>query len=1833
MAVAEAELSVIRENNSLSPSHLEPVASDIVLNKFISEQEQNENIPNPQHLNIDAPPYNPFPNVPLTHLLPQPGLLEHHETDFHRQPLSHMENRWNNNPGPEEYPFMPPSGTAPHGRASVKDDNHSSPGVVQETMSEFARLWLKKDLITNIEPFDDQPEHYAAWKTAFKRVVSEIGVTPHEEIELLVKWLGPISSADARSIRSSHAFNAVKGCQAVWQRLEERFGAPEMVEASVKRKIDNFKMIGNRDTNALFDLSNILGEIETLKGNPVFRNLLAYYDTSSGISPIVSKLPYALQEKWTSRAFQFKRRFGVSYPPFPVFVAFIQEMSSMRNDPSFVYHPTGNKAQMSTSSSPQKQRNIAAKKTTASPIQPNLAATQDLDIDSKCPLHNTNHSLNKCEKFRKMNLDKRREFLRTNKICFKCCASTGHQSSGCSSWEPCEVCNSTYHPSAMHLYKKQLSQPNSSSTESTSDHGGEAPEVANHGGEVPEVGNMCTQLCGPTSGGRSCSKMALVKVFVNDRPQDSVTVYAILDDQSNHSLARTDLLDQLGISTAPEPYRLSSCAGVTEEAGRTARGISVQSLDGRTLHKLPPVIECNNIPQNIHEIPTPEVARAHKHLHGIADQIYPLNPEAKIQLLIGRDLPEAHLVHDQIPGSPFAQRLSLGWMIVGDVCLDGRHIPADVHACKTLIHSGGRGTIFQPCENALDVQMLTDIDQRDSGKTSFRGDDVFHTTKNDSKVGLSVDDREFLSLMDREFKKDSNGNWTAPLPFNSPQTHLPCNRLQVLKRAQNLDASLRRNPVKLQHMVEFMDKVFSSGAAERAQPLSGDKESWYLPIFGVYHPKKPGKIRGVFDSSIVYKEHSLNEALLSGPNLTNSLVGVLLRFRKDKYAVAGDIQQMFYRFFVNQCHRDYLRFFWYENNDPDRPMIEYRMKVHVFGNRPSPAVATYGLRRAVENSDEDIVNFVKRDFYVDDALTSRPTSAEAITLMKRTQDVLKTEGNIRLHKIVSNDPHVMEAFPPDDRGSEIKDLSCTDQSSLVSHSLGMAWNLASDSFIFTVPEVETSFTHRGVLSRINSIFDPMGFLSPVTVCGKLLLRQMCPSGSHWDDPISEEYYDSWLQWNDCLKNLSDLHIPRPFIPVSLSTAENPEVLIFSDASEKAIAAAAYLKLRDKNLGFIMGKSKVAPLAGHSIPRLELCGAVLATEIGEFISEHLDIPPSSIKYLTDSKVVLGYIRNRTRRFYMYVSNRVARIHSVSSPEQWSYVPTHQNPADRATRGSLPDVRVSLDIWLQGPVHLLSPTEPVLSGEKEPYILVAPDEDPEVKPEVTTLLSNTESTPRPVIERYTKFSSWDKLVGAVSTLRHVSNSFKKSSDCSGWHQCKETGAVIYRKETEHMILKQSQEQAFPRERVALSNTASLPKDSRILSLSPYMDEGLLRVKGRLNKLKDVVGLASLNPIIVPGGHIATLLICHFHEKVSHQGRGMTEAAIRSAGLWILGAKRLIANIIYHCVTCRKMRRKLEEQKMADLPIDRLSPGPPFTSVGVDVFGPWPVVTRKTRGGSAQNKRWATLFTCLTTRAVHLEVLEDMSSSCFINALRRFVALRGPVQIIRSDRGSNFVGAVDDIGVHAVNVEDTECRTYLKNSGAVWLFNAPHASHMGGVWERAIGTARRILDSMLLKEGAKELTHEVLVTLMMEVSAIMNSRPIAVVDSDSSDPLVLTPNILLTHKQGDTATLSENLGMKDMYKAQWKHVQVLSDIFWKKWRNGYLSTLQTYQKWAEPSKNIKPGDVVLLRDKGCHRNQWPIAIVERAIESDDGLVRKAIVRVAKDGKTVTYTRPVSEMVLLLE
>ncbi|XP_034385145.1 uncharacterized protein LOC117728451 [Cyclopterus lumpus] len=474
--------------------------------------------------------------------------------------------------------------------------------------------------------------------------------------------------------------------------------------------------------------------------------------------------------------------------------------------------------------------------------------------------------------------------------------------------------------------------------------------------------------------------------------------------------------------------------------------------------------------------------------------------------------------------------------------------------------------------------------------------------------------------------------------------------------------------------------------------------------------------------------------------------------------------------------------------------------------------------------------------------------------------------------------------------------------------------------------------------------------------------------------------------------------------------------------------------------------------------------------------------------------------------------------------------------------------------------------------------------------------------------------------------MARSFKHSnqtSKCKGWHTCNLSRTPEEMDQARNVILKAAQRRGFAKDLTALRVNKTVSKNSALLKLSPTLEDNLICVGGRLKHSN--LATAVKNPIILPkDNHISLLLTRHHHERVKHQGRHLTEGAIRAAGLWILGGKRLINSVLHKCIICRRLRGKLEEQRMADLPPERLKICPPFTYVGLDVFGPWSVTTRRTRGGHAESKRWAIMFSCMSSRAVHVEIIESLDTSSCINALRRFFALRGPVKQLQSDCGTNFIGACKELRM------DKMVQKYVSEQECSWVFNPPHASHMGGSWERMIGIARRILDSMFLQQNIR-LTHEVLCTLMAEVTAIINARPLVPVSTDPDAPFILSPSMLLTQKTGVPPPLGDFSDM-DLYTKQWRQVQALANQFWTRWSREYLPSLQHRQKWTLARRNLQIGDLVLLRDKQNCRNCWPMARIIATFPGKDGHVRKVEVKTTDQGTMKTFLRPITEIVLLL-
>ncbi|VDI06964.1 Hypothetical predicted protein [Mytilus galloprovincialis] len=436
-------------------------------------------------------------------------------------------------------------------------------------------------------------------------------------------------------------------------------------------------------------------------------------------------------------------------------------------------------------------------------------------------------------------------------------------------------------------------------------------------------------------------------------------------------------------------------------------------------------------------------------------------------------------------------------------------------------------------------------------------------------------------------------------------------------------------------------------------------------------------------------------------------------------------------------------------------------------------------------------------------------------------------------------------------------------------------------------------------------------------------------------------------------------------------------------------------------------------------------------------------------------------------------------------------------------------------------------------------------------------------------------------------------------------------------------------------------TMKKKSSLYKLDPFLDQdGIIRVGGRIRRADLSIDLK--HPIILPRhSHVTELIMRYFHEKSFHQGRGITTNTIRSHGYWIIGCSSAVSNLLFKCVTCRKLRSQTQVQKMADLPVDRLETVPPFTYCGVDLFGPWLI-----KEGRKELKRYGVLFTCLSSRSIHIETANSLDTSSFINALRRFVSIRGPVRHLRCDQGTNFVGAEGEFTKAMSELDFDRIRQYLLEQNCDFVqfkMNVPSASHMGGVWERQIRSVRNILSTLLCQLGT-QLDDESLRTLMSEATAIVNSRPLTL--ENLNDPLSvepLTPNHLLTMKSKVFLPPPGNFMKNDVYsRKRWRRVQFLANEFWSRWRKEFLSNIQSRQKWIAPKRNLSVGDIVMIKDDNLVRNMWRLGRICKTFIDDDNLVRKVRLAVGstnldrrgvRKSKLTELERPIHKLVLLQE
>lgn len=1672
--------------------------------------------------------------------------------------------------------------------------------------------------------FSGDPLRYKDWKMSFQTLIGRKNIPVNEKVYYLRKYVGGPAK---KAIESYFLIGTDTAYHSAWDVLEERYGSSFVIAKAFRDKLTSWPRIGPKDSVELREFSDFLRGCEAAMSQ--IKTLEVLNDCGEN-QRMLTKLPDWLTARWNRRVIEIEEE-TKTFPSFSQFVEFVTKEAKISCNPVTSLHAL--KSSDGEKVKTPKTRSVGAKV---------LASSSEENPDARgCVFcEKSNHSIHTCRRFMDKLIAERVRFVQTKKLCFGC-LKPGHYSKNCERRSVCDTCKKK-HPTCLHegRAKEDGKKEHRDDARKESGKHSKEKERSKERTESKQTDETSSEAIShrvvQDMNNTHTSSVMPVWLSTTSNPESEVLLYALLDNQSDTTFVLQEKADALETQKEPVQLKLSTLSSrSTVIPSQKLTGLQVRGFHSSKKISLPVTYTREFIPANLSHIPTPKTARAWPHLEHLAEEIAPLI-ECDIGLLIGYNCSQALLPREVVAGKdnePFAQRTDLGWSIVGCVnpCVDYGDAIGSSH--RIVVR---QVTPYQqsPANLTSEVRYIC----RTQVKEVVTPPDVIKALESDfnergvEDAHFSQEDLRFISIMEEGIRIKADGHCEMPLPFKEDRPSLPDNRRCAEHRLKCLRKRFEKDKQYHKDYVAFMSETISRGDAEKVSREDINKRpAWYIPHHGVYHPQKPGKIRVVFDCSAKFEGLSLNDHLLTGPELTNNLVGVLCRFRKGPVAIMCDIERMFYQFHVRAEDQDYLRFLWWDDGDFQSQPSVYRMRVHLFGAASSPGCANYGLKHIAAQGQglfsEATIRFIERNFYVDDGLTSVSTDEEAIQLVSEARQ-LCSAGKLRIHKFISNSQEVLASLPKEECAETVRHQDLALSEPQIERALGVKWCISSDQFLFRVVVNERPLSRRGVLSTVASIYDPLGFVAPFILVGKQILQQMCRDKRGWDEPLSDNLRSQWESWLLDLQNLAEVKIQRCYLPASFSKVQRYELHHFSDASVTGYGECTYLRAisetRQIHCSLVMGKARVAPTKVTTVPRLELSAAVVAVRTSDLLRKELELEEAQEIFWTDSRVVLGYVNNEARRFHVFVANRIQRIKESTNPSQWRHVASEENPADHASRG-LKAKELIASNWFTGPNFLWHdklPSRDVRVGD----IAI---EDPEVR---KAFVHKTLTTEDSLLDRFLKFSSWARLVKAIARLVRWAREHKGLVS-----RTNEATSLEERKDAELTIIGIVQRTTLSEEIQNLQckkGITAKDKANRLHRLSPFLDgRGILRVGGRLEH-------AALHPhikhpaVLPKTSHISMLLIKHYHLQVQHQGRGITMNELRSNGIWILGCSHAVSSYIYKCVKCRRFRRCTEEQKMADLPRERMETTPPFTYCGMDCFGPFYV-----KEGRRELKHYGLLFTCLCSRAVHIELLDDMTTDAFINALRAFIALRGNVRQLRSDQGTNFIGARREF-LEAVKEMDQEC---LKQLGCEFVMNPPSASHMGGVWERQIRTIRSVLTS-ILDQSSRRLDSSSLRTYLYEVMAIINSRPLtAHLLNDPTGPQPLTPNHILTMKSSIVLPPPGEFVKEDLYlRKRWRKVQHLANEFWSRWKKEYLLNLQQRQKWHKTHRNARVNDVVIVQDDTAPRNEWKLAKVTEVYPGEDGCVRKLQLLISDSalddqGKRLTkpayLVRPIHKTVTLLE
>ena len=1403
--------------------------------------------------------------------------------------------------------------------------------------------------------------------------------------------------------------------------------------------------------------------------------------------------------------------------------------------------------------------------------------------DDICPLCSCKHLLSACPAYQNLSVSQRWDSVKNHKRCRKCLRGS-HHTKDCKrpDGQTCDKCTKNHHRS-LHAEKVDPSLFKGSTEGSTGSSQArlnpKAPPFPNQDNPTSSDNNNVQGKDKQTSAAVNVAGMCPVqKVMIKDADGELIEILAMLDTGSNTSLLSKRVARKLRLTGAQTRLTMNLAGG--KKRSELSEVLEVTAV--------PPSDQDVQKSFQVHTVQKPctgaktlssKAIESYPHLKSISEKLHISG--GTVDLLIGTDFVDPfvdiHTVCGE-SGEPVAKKNCFGWYVLGPV--DTAEIP---HIQSVTVNR----------VNAV-VEDIHKLVQQDS---------------------LGVRPTELCSCSDKVLKESKfvkalnestmlvDGRIHIRMPWKEKGPPKFSNFDIALKRLHSAEKSFKKKEC---HEVvnEEVQKLLDQDFVTKVPPEQVDhsQPEWYLPLQAVFTPDKSStKVRLVFDSSS--KGHdglSLNDHLEKGPNYINCLPDVLTAWRWNEVAYSGDIRKMFNQVIVHPSDQVYHRFLWRRN--PNDPPEVYQWKRLSFGDKPAPDIATNAVNFLAKKSQEEFPSAAKElqnHTYVDDIGGSTPTAEVAVQMTSDIDKVLG-KGHFIIKVWHSNNKEVDQSG-----GEQFTDF------------LGHKWDKLNDKFSLkkdSVSSVSQEFTKRTCLASLAQLWDPIGLVTPVTIKFRIDLQELWMSGYDWDETLPDNVQQKWSENLEAMNRILTYEFDRKLKPAE--AVGEPQVHGFSDGGEQAYGAVIFLRWQLSDGNYIcvpvMSKAFVAPLKKKTVPRLELLGCLALTRMYTTCCKALDFAnfdKFEKAFWVDSKTVLSWLRTPPREFRPFVSVRVAEIQESVGVEDFHYIRSKSNPADTLTRGIVPE---QLSDWMSGPEFLKVPESAWPAFEDDTEVSQTEDKKerrPSSKKPVSTNAADVsredakeKDRDNPVLAHLLKTCSSFKKVRRV--LAYV---YRFTKAARGQETSKGCLTVQELKASETQLIKWCQ----------------LNLDTKLDDkLIPKADQdGVIRAHGRLEDIRSLPQDLK-NPVILPRNHqFVELLLKHLHAKRCHCGYKSLMYETRRK-YWIIGLRSMARGLVNRCVTCRKLRKKPLDQLMGQLPTLRVAVGfPPFSCTAMDMFGPLHIRLNRRTLQEAQ----VIIFTCTTTRAIHLELVTDKSSDTFLMAFRRFACIRGNPNICYSDHGTNFVGAQDYLKEIMRNWDIPKIQNVLSEEFECdfkWEWNIPTASHQNGVVETLIKSVRQALNCVCKNQT---FTEEQWRTFLAEVTYMVNGRPLYPSSDNIWEAPPITPNQILLgqHNPPPQPDFESRVNPRDLVRC----VQSRVCEFWNSWLKYFAPHLLPRNKWFRTRDNLQVGDLVLEVDPKHKRTKWSMAIIVATYPGSDGLVRKVRIK-TKDGE---YDRPIHKLCLI--